>query len=64
MGRIHQVMEAVVAGRSNKQVAADLALSIKTVESRRARVVAKMEASSLSELVAAIVARASHEGKP
>ncbi|MFA9479130.1 response regulator FixJ [Phycisphaerales bacterium AB-hyl4] len=49
--RERQVMEMVVQGRLNKQVAASLDLSPKTVEVHRAHVMEKMEAGSLAELV-------------
>jgi RNA polymerase sigma factor (sigma-70 family) len=49
--RERQVMEMVVAGRPNKKVAADLGVSIKTVEVHRSRVMRKMEAPSLANLV-------------
>lgn len=49
--REHEVMEMVTAGKSNKEIAADLDVSSKTVEAHRARVMEKMEARSLAELV-------------
>lgn len=49
--RERQVMEAVVAGRLNKLIASDLGLSTRTVEIHRARIMQKMQADSLSELV-------------
>ncbi len=55
MGRLspreRDVMSRVVMGRSNKTVAADLGLSPKTVEVHRSRVMEKMQAKSLPELV-------------
>ena len=49
--RERQVMEGVIAGRLNKQIAADLVISEKTVKVHRSRVMEKMEAGSLAELV-------------
>ena len=49
--REHEVMEMVTDGRSNKEIAAELGVSAKTVEAHRARVMEKMQADSLAELV-------------
>lgn len=49
--RERQVMEQVVRGNLNKQIAADLGLSPKTIEVHRAHVMDKMKAGSLAELV-------------
>ena len=49
--RQRRVMELVAAGRSNKMVADDLGISFKTVEAHRAKVMEKMRAGSLAELV-------------
>lgn len=46
-----EVMRLIVAGMSNKEVARELAISPKTVEVHRGRVMLKMGASSLAELV-------------
>ncbi len=46
-----QVMHSVVGGRANKKIAADLGISQKTVEVHRHKVMRKMEADSLAELV-------------
>jgi len=53
--REHEVMELIAAGRLNKQIADDLGISIKTVEVHRARVMEKMEARSLAELVQCVM---------
>jgi FixJ family two-component response regulator len=49
--REHDVFTLVVTGRLNKQIAAALGLSEKTVKIHRARVMQKMHAVSLAELV-------------
>lgn len=49
--RERQVMEMVVAGKPNRVVAEDLGLSEKTIEVHRARVMSKMQARSIAELV-------------
>jgi two-component system, LuxR family, response regulator FixJ len=49
--REREVMEAVVSGKSNKVVAEELGVTIKTVEAHRARVMEKMGAESLAHLV-------------
>ncbi len=60
--REHEVMEMVTSGRANKDIAKTLGVSSKTVEAHRARVMEKMQASSLAELVKmAIVAKRSDE---
>lgn len=49
--RERQVLDAVVTGKMNKTIAYDLDISIKTVEAHRARVMEKMEATSLAHLI-------------
>ncbi|MDA9440218.1 response regulator FixJ [Bradyrhizobium sp. CCBAU 51745] len=49
--RERQVMDGLVAGRSNKTIARDHNISPRTIEVYRANVMTKMQASSLSELV-------------
>ncbi len=49
--RERQVFRLVVQGKLNKQAAAELGMSEKTVKVHRARVMQKMEADSLAELV-------------
>ncbi|GAB4059621.1 response regulator transcription factor [Uliginosibacterium sediminicola] len=53
--REREVLELIVAGRLNKQIADDLGISIKTVEVHRARVMEKMSADSLAELVQSVL---------
>ncbi len=54
--REREVLELIVAGKLNKQVADVLGISIKTVEVHRARVMEKMGVNSLAELVQHVVA--------
>ena len=49
--REQQVMKMVVAGKRNKVIALDLSVSQSTVEAHRAKVMEKMQAQSLSELM-------------
>lgn len=49
--REREVLELVVAGKANKVIAADLGISQRTVEIHRARVMQKMGADSLPDLV-------------
>jgi len=45
------VLELILDGKYNKEIAAKLNVSIRTVEDRRARLMKKMQARSLAELV-------------
>ena len=49
--REHEVMSMVTDGKSNKEIANALGVSAKTIEAHRARVMEKMQAGSLAELV-------------
>jgi two-component system, LuxR family, response regulator FixJ len=49
--REREVLEGLVAGHANKQIAFDLGISPRTVEIYRANLMTKMQAASLSELV-------------
>jgi len=49
--RERDVLNGLVAGRANKQIAFDLGISPRTVEIYRANLMNKMQAGSLSELV-------------
>lgn len=61
--REREVMEMVTEGMSNKEIAGQLGVSAKTVEAHRARVMEKMRAGSLAELVRmALLSRELAEG--
>ena len=49
--RESQVLERIVAGRLNKQIADDLAISIKTVEAHRANIMEKLGANTVADLL-------------
>jgi len=49
--REQQVLERIVAGRLNKQIADDLGISIKTVEAHRANIMEKLKAGTVADLM-------------
>ncbi|XZE52756.1 response regulator transcription factor [Planctomycetaceae bacterium SH139] len=53
--REREVLELVVAGLLNKQIARELNLSIKTIESHRANIMKKLAAESVAQLVRMVV---------
>jgi two-component system, LuxR family, response regulator FixJ len=53
--RESEVLDAMVEGRLNKQIAFDLGISQRTVEVHRANVMEKMGAGSLAELVRKVI---------
>lgn len=53
--REREVMEYVVAGHANKEIAARLGIAQRTVETHRANVMKKMGAASLSDLVRLVI---------
>jgi two-component system response regulator FixJ len=56
--RERQVLDGLVAGKSNKIIAYDLNLSARTVEGYRASVMVKMQAHSLSALIRMVLSQA------
>ena len=50
-GRERQVLERIVAGRLNKQIADDLGISIKTVEAHRANIMEKLNVNTVADLL-------------
>ena len=61
--REREVMDLVVAGKLNKQIADGLGISVKTVEVHRARVMEKMAVGSVAELVQAVMAAKGSVGR-
>jgi DNA-binding NarL/FixJ family response regulator len=55
--REREIMQLVVEGRSNKEVAALLDISIATVETHRARILQKLDVHNTAELVLYAVRR-------
>ena len=57
--REREVLDQIVGGKLNREIAESLDISIKTVEAHRAKIMAKLEVDSVAELVqAALTARA------
>ncbi|MGZ5032165.1 MAG: response regulator transcription factor [Usitatibacter sp.] len=54
--REREVLDLVVAGKLNREIAEALDISIKTVEAHRAKLMEKLEVGSVAELVQAVVA--------
>ena len=54
--REREVMDLVVAGCTNREIGEQLAISVKTVEAHRARIMEKLAVGSVAELVQAVVA--------
>ena len=58
-----QVLDCIVSGSSNKTMARELDISVKTIETHRANLMSKMQAGSVSELVRiALLAERGKEG--
>jgi RNA polymerase sigma factor (sigma-70 family) len=53
--REREVLDLVVAGRMNREIAEKLEISIKTVEAHRAKIMEKLEVHSVAELVQATI---------
>jgi two-component system CheB/CheR fusion protein len=54
--RERDVMNQIVAGHANKEIAARLGIAQRTVETHRAKVMKKMEATSFSDLIRMVIA--------
>jgi len=48
---VEKMLERIVAGRLNKQIADDLGISIKTVEAHRANIMEKLNANTVADLL-------------
>ncbi|MBU4400872.1 MAG: response regulator [Planctomycetes bacterium] len=60
----HDVLRLLIDGKSNKTIAAELNLSVRTIEVRRAKLMKKMKADSLAELIRLTLAADPLYGKP
>jgi DNA-binding CsgD family transcriptional regulator len=49
--REREVVRLVAEGKSNKQISSDLAISVRTVETYRARLMLKLNATSTAQLI-------------
>ena len=54
---MREVMDLVVRGLKNKQIAEELTISVKTVEAHRAKIMKKMKASGVAQLVRMVVTK-------
>ncbi|MEQ6289178.1 response regulator transcription factor [Vogesella sp. GCM10023246] len=61
--REREVLERVIEGKMNKVIADDLGISIKTVEAHRGKMMDKMGARSIADLVQAVVAYRQQKGR-
>lgn len=62
--REREVLDLIVAGRRNKVIAADLGISQSTVEAHRAKIMEKLEARSLSDLMRLVLEKRGAGGEP
>jgi two-component system, LuxR family, response regulator FixJ len=53
--REHEVLNHVIDGLANKQVADRMGITLRTVKTHRAKVMAKMPATSVAQLVAMVL---------
>ena len=63
-GREAQVLERIVAGRLNKQIADDLGISIKTVEAHRANIMEKLGANTVADLLKIALGQSGAAARP
>lgn len=62
--REHEIMSDVVSGKSNKVIAAERNISQKTVEAHRAKMMQKLQARSLAELMRMVLPQEDLREKP
>lgn len=62
--REQEIMHDVIAGKPNKVIAADRRISQKTVEAHRAKMMQKLQARSLAELMRMVLPQEDLRGKP
>lgn len=60
----HAVLRLLIEGHSNKAIADQLGLSVRTIEVRRSKVMKKMRAESLAELIRLTLAANPDYGRP
>ena len=58
------MLRLLIDGKSNKAIAAELNVSVRTIEVRRAKLMKKMKAESLAELIRLTLAASSDYGQP
>jgi FixJ family two-component response regulator len=61
--RESEVMRGLIAGKTSKEIAEDLRLSVRTVEAHRAQVLAKMEVDSGTKLVRLVLVAGFPDGR-
>ncbi len=59
--REREVLDGILAGEPNKRIAAQLCIAEKTVEAHRARLMSKLEARNVVELLKAVIAAGGHK---
>ena len=62
--REHDVLAMIKDGKLNKQIAYDLGITQRTVEVHRARVMEKMQAKTVADLLRTVMSLESPQGKP
>jgi len=62
--REHEILHDVAAGKSNKVIAAERSISQKTVEAHRAKMMQKLRARTLAELMRMVLPQQNLRGKP